>query len=558
MVPQQVELRFDTFDILQRNDEGPDEPYLWTFFVKLDGTVIDLFSPQNSVVTVHSPAGSHGDLKLPGGEMTGTDPPRAIPPAIGRWNTTLQQGNLLNLVIPQIAVAALVVAWEEDMFPSTAAMEEARQTLRAQLQSQLTEVVRQVVRDCLADPKHCNADVDFESEISVDKLREVVLDVLKHKMDGFITGAVLLNPLFALVGDRDEFIGYGIAGPFFLPSLLGAPDFRQDFTLDLQHGEGKELLGHYQIKGHVALTAPRQWAQPAAVRDAQRVIVIGRDPVVDKYFKAELGGGEVGPFRKIGEGQFRSGPAAVMSADGQQMQVFGLGNDEHFWRAMSTNAGKDWQVAWQQLPAGLFTSPPAAAMSDDGQQIIVVGRGKDNKHWLARSTDRGSHWIGWSPIGAGVFISGPAACCSASGQRLYVLGTGKDHRVWWALSTDGGQHFQMAWKPIGSSSTIGKLQSAPAAACSDDGQVIRVFGRNADQRFLWTGSDDGGDHWTPWQVIETGHFISSPAITMSPDGRTIHLFGIGRNMLLYRNGSSDFGKSWHDSFARVDDITTVY
>lgn len=554
MIPQKVELRFDNFDIVHTDDSGPDEPYVWTFFVKLDGTVIDLFNPQNSSFDVHSPAGSHGDLNLPDGEMKASDPPRSIPKQVGRWQTTLEQGNLLNLVIPQIAVAAVIIGWEEDVFPSTAAMEEARAGVRKELNDQLTTVIREVVQNCLSDPANCTSDLDFEDLISVDRLRAVIFDVLKDKMANFISGALLLNPLFAVVGDRDEFIGYGVAGPFFLPRILGSmPNFREDFTLELKKGESG-TPGHYRVKGHMALLEPQMWAQPAAVRDDSKVHVIARDPVVDKYFRAELGGGEIGPFKRIGEGTFKSGPAAVLSSDGKLMHAFGLGMDDHFWRASSNNGGKNWQLAWKQMPNGVFTSPPAAALSGDGKVVYVFGRGQSDKMSISKSTDAGSQWSKWSAIGQGLFISGPAACCSSDGQRLYVFGTGRDNRIWWALSTSGGQTWHMAWSPILS----GILQSGPAAVCSDDGKKVRVFGRGNDRHIWWASSDDSGAHWTGWFRMENGTFISSPAVSMSRDGKTIHVFALGENMLLFRNGSSDFGATYHENFSRVDDNSTFY
>jgi hypothetical protein len=553
MIPQEVELRFDTFDIIHQDDSGPDEPYVWTFYVKLDGTVIDLLHPQNSSVQVHSPAGSHGDLKLSDGEMMASDAPRSIPTHVGRWQTTLEQGNLLNLVIPQIAVAALIVGWEEDVFPSTAAMEEARASVRKELSDQLTAEVRKIVQSCLSDPANCSSNVDFESEISVDRLQAVILDVLKDKMAGFISGAVLLNPLFAVVGDRDEFIGYGVAGPFFLPKILGSSDFRQDFTLELRKGE-PGTPGHYRVKGHLALLEPKMFPQPAAVEDDATVKVIARDPVVDKFFMSELGDGEISPFRHIGEGKFKSGPAAVLSSDGKLMHCFGLGLDDHFWRAWSNDGGKDWQLAWKQMPNGLFTSPPAAAMSGDGKFVKVFGRGRDDRIWMSSSVDGGNHWSSWEAIGQSLFISGPTACCSSDGRRLHVFGTGRDNRVYQTLSINGGKSWQTSWNSIHSAT----VDSAPAAVCSDDGKKVRVFARRGDKRIFWAMSDEGGFQWRGWWGMQTGKFISSPAVSMSRDGKRIHVFALGENMLLYQNGSSDFGGTYHEKFSRVDDNSTFY
>ena len=402
--PQSVEVSFETFEIVRQDDSGPDEPYVWTFFVKLDGSAIDLVHPQNSKIEVYSPAGSHGDLNLPGGEMRRTDPPRSIPKAVGYWKTTLEQGSLLNLIIPQMAVGAVIIGWEEDIFPSTAAMEEAREAIRVELGDQLTNLLRSTVENCLADPAHCGSDIDFESEISVDRLKAVILNILKDKLAGFVAGAVLANPLFAVVADHDEFIGYGIAGPFFLPEILGAAGFRKDFLLDLKDGE-KDAPGFYRVRGHMSRLQPRMWSQPAAVQTDAKVKVIARDPVVDMFYQAELGGGEISSFRRIGEAKFKSGPAAVLSSDGKLMHVFGLGVDDRFWRTFSDDGGRNWQLAWKQIPNVPFTSPPGVAMSGDGKFVKVLGRREDDKIWMSRSIDGGHEWTTWEPVGDRQFKS---------------------------------------------------------------------------------------------------------------------------------------------------------
>lgn len=555
MIPQKVEIRFDNFDIVQPNDTGADEPYVWTFFVKLDGTAINLISPQNSKVEVISPAGSHHDLGLPGGEMRTADAPRSIPKSVGRWETTLEQGNLLNLVIPQIAVAALIIGWEEDMVPSTAAMEEARVAVTNELNGQLTTVVRDVVQNCLANPANCTSDVDFESEISVDRLREVILDILKDKMAGFIAGAVLANPLFAFVaGHVDDFIGYGLAGPFFLPRILGSPDFREDFTLELEKGE-KDTPGHYRVKGHVALIEPRIWAQPAAAQNEAKVHVVARETVTDMFFQTEMGGGEIGPFRHIGDRKFQSGPTTALSADGNWMHVIGLGLDNHFWRTRSNNGGKDWHQPWTQMSGHRFTSPPAVAMSADARLVKVFGRGHDDRIWMSRAIDGGQEWTDWQAIGQAQFVSGAGACCSADGQRLYVFGTGPDKRVYMTVSINGGRSWHQDWTPIHSA---GLVESRPAAVCSDDGKIVRVFCRRDERHIFWASSDHSGAQWRGWFRMESGRFISSPAASMSGDGKRIHVFAIGENMLLNHNASSDSGVTFKTKFSNVDDNSTFY
>ncbi len=552
MKPAEITLKFDTFDVIQQN-ENVDEPYIWTFFVKLDGTVLDLFQPDNTNVHVVSPAGSHGNLNLPDDEAEVSDAPHTIPHKVGKWEAVLEQGNLMHQVVPQMCVAGLVVAWEEDMFPSTDAMEEARRAARTEIDRQLTNGLRRLVRECLADPANCAADVDFQSFVSVERLREVIIDLLTEKIIPSVVAAIFVNPLFAIVGDRDDFIGHGLAGPYFLPQLLAEPDHRIDFTLDLKKGE-EDTPGHYRVKGHCSLKNAGGWTQLGAAQDDNRVILVGRDTVLDGFYRYWRSGGEWSNNKRIGSGTFTSGPSVAMSADGKQIHVVGRGQNSRFWRAFSNNAGTDWAVAWAEMEHGVFRSAPAVICSNDGKRVYVFGRGKDDRIWFARSTNGGGSFAGWWPIGQGVFQSAPSACCTADGMRISVVATGTDNRAWRALSTDGGMNWQVAWSPI----LQGLLTSAPAVVSSDDGKRVRVFGRGQDKRIWRAWSDDSGNSWAGWSQIPTGTFLSGPAATMSRSGDVIHLFGIGENMLPYHNRSGDSGANWQEHFSRVDDDSTFY
>ena len=164
----------------------------------------------------------------------------------------------------------------------------------------------------------------------------------------------------------------------------------------------------------------------------------------------------------IGAGQFRSAPAAAVSADGQRLHVFGLGEDDHFWRAFSSNGGATWDLAWAQMPDGVFTSAPAVVCDSTGQKVHVFGRGSDNRIWHGYTLNGGASWVAWIPIGEGVFSSGPAAALSADGSKLHVFGRGipspppppgvfpdpSDPRVWRAFSPDGGLTWTLAWDQI--------------------------------------------------------------------------------------------------------------
>jgi hypothetical protein len=252
-------------------------------------------------------------------------------------------------------------------------------------------------------------------------------------------------------------------------------------------------------------------------------------------------------------GEFVSGPAACVSANAQNLHVFGRGNDARIWREHSPDGGQSWDVAWDPIGTGIFNSSPAACVSADGQSLHVFGRGTDDRIWRAHSPDGGGTWdVEWAAIGDGVFNSGPAACVSANGQSLYVFGRGKDDRIYWSHSPDGGWTWDALWGAIGD----GTFSSSPAASVSADGQSFYVFGRGKDDRIYWAHSPDGGGSWDAlWGAIGEGTFLSSPAAVTYPDGQVINVFGVGKDLRVWRALSTDGGNSWPTAWTAIDGAT---
>jgi hypothetical protein len=167
------------------------------------------------------------------------------------------------------------------------------------------------------------------------------------------------------------------------------------------------------------------------------------------------------------------------------------------------------------------------------------------------SADGGGHWTAdWKSyyIGQGQFISGPAAAASDDGKRLHVFGTGLDNRIWRAYSADGGSHWSVAWSPIGQ----GIFISAPAAAVSADGMKLHVFGLGTDNRIWRAYSGNGGAHWDlAWSPIGEGTFQSAPAAAVSADGMQLHVFGLGMDNRIWRAYSPNGGGRWDVAWAAI-------
>ncbi|MBL9138156.1 MAG: hypothetical protein JNK85_19970 [Verrucomicrobiales bacterium] len=311
-------------------------------------------------------------------------------------------------------------------------------------------------------------------------------------------------------------------------------------------------------------------ARPAVAMtpNAEKLFVIesdnhGNTPTPFRRMTSVNGGGTFSTplLPGIGTGLFKSGAAVVTAANGNQVQVFGLGTDQRLWRASSTDGGKTWPDAWGQFgPVWIFNSAPAAAASAGSTTIHVVGKSTDAAYYAFTSIDGGQTWPSKvRPLG-GAFRSAPAVATSFDGRTVHVVGLGTDARFWHAYSHNRGTNW-VGWGAIGA----GVFNSAPAVAMNADGGILRVFGRGTDYHFWQNVSVDGGATWSGWgQIVPGSIFSSGPSVAMEANGQEIRLFGRGWPQVVpdgvipdperprvYRAVSLDGGGTWPGGFNEV-------
>ncbi len=251
-------------------------------------------------------------------------------------------------------------------------------------------------------------------------------------------------------------------------------------------------------------------------------------------------------YTTLPDGTFLSGPAACLAGDGQRLHVVGKGTDGRFWHGDSSDGGATWDAAstWLPIGEGVFASMPAIAVSADGNNVHVFGRGNDNRMWRAHSSTGGAGWdYAWGQLDTdGVFTSAPAAAISSDGSVVHVIGRGTDNRYYRAYSSTAASTWEL-WNPIGE----GLFSSNPAAAVSADGSSLHIFGRGLDGRMYHAHSPDAGANWDAlWGPgpIGDGIYVSSPAVAMSGDATVVHVFGVGTDRHVYRSTSTDGGQTW--------------
>jgi hypothetical protein len=231
-------------DQLVCHDEGRDpgkgtEPYLWTYFFKVDGTTASLSADTtlSGVAVTHPTPGSHGNLG--GGEVkTGAVVP--IPATIGRWQTTLTAIPVAPelLQFPGVpdhiagAIGVVLVLMEHDWTTDNTA-EAGHAALNATLQRELNRLVDSLG---IGHQQVSSSDIDAIAK----KVAAAVTDAIK-KQGG------PLQDLGNLVNGDDAL---GADAAIFTHTELEAtpsPTFSRRFK--------PEKRGDWEVRGHVTAQA---------------------------------------------------------------------------------------------------------------------------------------------------------------------------------------------------------------------------------------------------------------------------------------------------------------
>lgn len=141
-----VEVRLERF-VVDRPEEGSDEPYLWVLFFKVDATTADPVRPRSGSAAFYSPhaahnVGSHGNLGGGSRDMT-RGRSVAVPERLGTYadRLSLMQGLPVDFARWATRAAVVVVALEEDASPE-AAVEAGRRQLERAVAAEVDAVVR--------------------------------------------------------------------------------------------------------------------------------------------------------------------------------------------------------------------------------------------------------------------------------------------------------------------------------------------------------------------------------------------------------------------------------
>lgn len=142
----------DKLTIVRTNESGGDEPYVWPFFVKVDGDTVDILDVSAADISFDLRYGEEEDLSRREDVRAGTS--LAIPSKLGRFASHLKTFRGLNPaspITPNAAVFAVgLIAIESDRSGARTVRAGFRTTYRTTA-DELRQLTRRTLRDLVAE-----------------------------------------------------------------------------------------------------------------------------------------------------------------------------------------------------------------------------------------------------------------------------------------------------------------------------------------------------------------------------------------------------------------------
>jgi len=217
-------------------------------------------------------------------------------------------------------------------------------------------------------------------------------------------------------------------------------------------------------------------------------------------------------------------PVLFRAANGVLWLYYKFGPSPQQWtagRLQSRDDGATWSPP-EHLPAGIYGPIRAKPLVLPGG-LIVSGTSVESYQswaaWIERSTDNGNTWTRHGPItAAGGGIIQPVVV-SMGGKHLRFYARSQFGRICVADSLDQGVTWTAA-HPI----ELPNPNSGIDVVRLKDGRFVMVYNHTESGRSpLNLAVSPDGDHWTPFQALETepGEY-SYPAMIQGGDG-SLHI-----------------------------------
>ncbi len=491
---------------------GNDEPYVWPFYFRFDGRVLE--SPRDeATLPMHVPPGLHGNIS---DDFTAVN--------VASWETELEPGVLTINGLWKNCMIGVGVAFFEEDGTSDGTLAEAHAAAVSAVQGQAD----QLLRTALAEMKFPDDFMLDENKLEKAVVSKVLLPTLGEFMMGILIPFGFGN--LGGIADPDDRLGFDNE-VIHLDQLIGHN--HEDITFGL--GAGTSSDGTYHVTGFARRVDTDEVPTLAVMRAGSKDIRIYARNIEDtlSWFQSNNNGKSFEAKGKTFETRsFRSGPGACSTTQGAHRHLVALTANGQFRHIRTDDHGSEAGDA-ELIREKTFQGSPAVTCTSDGKMLYAIGRGHDDRYFVTGSHDRGEHWRAWEPIRERTFDSSPAAVVTPDGKRLMVIGLGNDKKLWITSSRDEGGHWA-EWSQIPDHSPEGsldspfyRLSSAPAVAVSGDGKYVHLVCRALDLTYWLTSSGDGGRSWSGyWFPLDSNKFFSAPAIVTDATGDEMCIVGL--------------------------------
>jgi hypothetical protein len=530
MASIRIKIGLRRFLVSSSNEGVGDEPYLWPFYFRIDGRVLD--SPHDQAkLPLFAPPGRHGNIS----ELTVVN--------VADWETELEPGVLTINGLWKNCMVGVGVAFLEEDGTSDGTLAEAHAAAVKEVQRQADLLLQQAL-----------GEMKFPDDFALDQNRlekAIISRVLLPTFGEFMMGIVIPFGFGNLAGifDPDDRIGFANE-MIHLDQLIGHNHEETTFSM----GASTHFEGAYSVTGFARRVDTDEVPTLAVTRVGPKALRLYARNIEDtlSWFSSTNDGQSFEAKGKAFEqSSFRSGPGACSTADGAHRHIAALTPNGQFRHLRTDDHGHDAGDA-ELIREMTFKGSPALACTADGKKLYAIGRGHDDRYFVTRSHDRGEHWQVWEPIRERTFGSSPAAVVTPDGKRLMAVGLGNDKKLWITSSRDEGEHW-VEWSRIpdnapvdGEERPFHHLTSAPAAAISGDGRYVHLVCRARDLTYWYTTSPDGGRSWFGyWFPLAGQKLFSAPAIVTEETGDGMCVVGLSDALEPWRclkttQGTSDW------------------
>jgi hypothetical protein len=224
--------------------------------------------------------------------------------------------------------------------------------------------------------------------------------------------------------------------------------------------------------------------------------------------------------------------AAILDAEGTQMDIFAIGTDNQVYAQTSMSSTGGW-YAWHLTQPGAVKE---IAVAHDGTGTLnVFAIRMDNQVWDEKLLPNGD-WSGWTLTRPGYAQDVATQPTVIPGKTIQVFIIGADNQVWSESLKGGGGWTSWTLTHPGYAKQISVMM--------DDTGDTHVFAIGMDNQ-VWSERSLVNGGWSSWTLTQPGtvQAITTPTVTVSQGA--LKVFAIGEDGQVYVESNANGWKGWN-------------